>query len=195
MIAFVQLTALGARLWLRIMGTDDQSVWMGTLWIHPGLSSSATGAGTLWLVLAAWELVRALATTAKSELLGSELLARVSRKVAARCGHLAEFECTQVSVTSPLGRLDSNQWSDQTLPCHFQACPDVFPLGSDPVLYVVRPCFIKRAAASHCCSCADRLSLQFKLLGPMNGGSARLSQGLDSSTNRPSRQSRGRMEC
>lgn len=41
------------------------------------------------------------------------------------------------NVTSSLGKLSSNQWSNETVPCHFQACPDVFPLGEDPELFVV----------------------------------------------------------
>ncbi len=36
-----------------------------------------------------------------------------------------------LNVTSSLGQLRSNQWSPTPLPCHFQACPDVFPLGPD----------------------------------------------------------------
>jgi hypothetical protein len=42
-----------------------------------------------------------------------------------------------INVTQSLGRLSSNQWSPSPLPCHFQACPDVFPLGDDPSLFVV----------------------------------------------------------
>lgn len=42
-----------------------------------------------------------------------------------------------INVTASLGRLPSNQWSPAPLPCHFQACPDVFPLGDDPTLFVV----------------------------------------------------------
>ena len=42
-----------------------------------------------------------------------------------------------MNVTGSLGKLDSNQWSNVSLPCHFQACPDVFPLGDDPELFVV----------------------------------------------------------
>ena len=52
---------------------------------------------------------------------------------------LVDFELAGylLNVTSSMGRLSSNQWSNETLPCHFQACPDVFPLGDDPELYVV----------------------------------------------------------
>ena len=39
-----------------------------------------------------------------------------------------------LNVTSSLGKLSSNQWSNDSLPCHFQACPDVFPLVSHAIL-------------------------------------------------------------
>ena len=42
-----------------------------------------------------------------------------------------------MNVTSSLGKLVANQWSPEGLPCHFQACPDVFPLSDDPTLFVV----------------------------------------------------------
>ena len=44
---------------------------------------------------------------------------------------LKEFELAGylLNVTASLGRLNTNQWSPEPLPCHFQACPDVFPLG------------------------------------------------------------------
>lgn len=40
-----------------------------------------------------------------------------------------EKSCTHKSCF-PQGKLSSNQWSNESLPCHFQACPDVFPLGT-----------------------------------------------------------------
>jgi hypothetical protein len=51
---------------------------------------------------------------------------------------LLEFELAGYlfNVTSSLGSLHSNTWLPSSLPCHFQACPDVFPLGEDPELFV-----------------------------------------------------------
>ena len=39
-----------------------------------------------------------------------------------------------LNVSSSLGKLSSNQWSNDSLPCHFQACPDVFPLVSRTII-------------------------------------------------------------
>ena len=115
-----------------------------------------------------------------------------------------------LNVTSSLGKLSSNQWSNDSLPCHFQACPDVFPLVSrtilaaifgttqpnrqrllPPAIVVCTPGNDRRVnrATTRSCSSSSHPSTPH---GPTNGGSAGSRPGWGTSTRQRSRRLKAR---